>query len=100
MPSAAAAAEQSSSVRIEPPPLSSQLAPDAKVVYEKYCGACGDGGCDGGDGDGGGGDGDGGGGGGDGGSGGGAPGGDGGGFGGRSQAQCAGWSAAASWTRP
>ena len=41
-----------------------------------------------------------GGGGGDGGSGGGAPGGDGGGFGGRSQAQCAGWSAAASWTRP
>ena len=54
-PSAAAAAEQSSSVVIEPAPLASQLAPDVKLVNEATGG--------GGGGDGGGGIGDGGGGG-------------------------------------
>ena len=52
-PSAAAAAEQSASVVIEPAPLASQLAPDVKVTKTAGGGGGGDGGdCGGGDGDG------------------------------------------------
>ena len=49
-PSAAAAAEQSASVVIEPAPLASQLAPDVKLVTDPYGSAGVGGGGDGGDG--------------------------------------------------